>query len=111
MSKNTSELFRKAVLVALGATAVTVEKLNKVVDELVEKGEMSESQANDLKEEVKVKAKAEKEAFETKMSDSLQKAISKTIKEMGIATVTDLEALEKRINAKIENKLGTCCEE
>ncbi|MEW5818612.1 MAG: hypothetical protein AB1782_00345 [Cyanobacteriota bacterium] len=104
MSKSRTELFKKAILVAVGATAVTVEKINGVIDELVAKGELSEGQAKSFKEEVKEKAKAEKESLEKKIQESTQKAVAKILKDIGIATVKDLEKLEKKLNAKIEGK-------
>lgn len=106
MPKSTSELFRKAVLVAIGATAVTLEKVNSIVDELVEKGEMNEQQAKSFKEEVKEKAIAEKEAFEKKITDTVKTTVEKVLKDVGVATVKDLEALEEKINAKMTNE---CC--
>ena len=116
MSKSTSDLFRKAILVAIGATAVTVEKVNSVIDELVEKGEMSEQQAKSFKDEVKEKAMAEKETFEKKMQDVMQNTISKVMKDMGLVVRKDLEDLEKRLVNKIEgksntqeNQSGNCC--
>lgn len=104
MSKSSSDLFKKAILVAIGATAVTMEKVNSVIDELVEKGEMSEQQAKSFKSEVKEKAIAEKEAFEKKISDTIQNSISKVLKDMGVATVKDLDSLEARLNARIINE-------
>lgn len=104
MSKSRTELFKKAILVAVGATAVTVEKINGVIDELVAKGELSEGQAKSFKEEVKEKAKAEKESLEKKIQESTQKAVAKILKDIGIATIKDLERLEKKLNAKIEGK-------
>lgn len=115
MSKSRSELFRKAILVTIGATAMTVEKINSVIDELVDRGEMSEQQAKSFKEEVKEKTQAEKEGLEKRISDATHKAISKVLSEIGVATVKDLERLEKRLNAKIEGKEYveevTCCKE
>jgi polyhydroxyalkanoate synthesis regulator phasin len=104
MNKNTSDIFRKAILVAIGATAVTVEKINSLVDELVEKGEMSKQQAEDLKKEVKEKAVSEKEAIDSKIQSAIDKAISKVLKDIGVATVDDLHALEKRLLTKIYYK-------
>jgi polyhydroxyalkanoate synthesis regulator phasin len=100
-STSTSDILRKVILVAVGATAVTAEKVNSLVDELVEKGEMSKQQAEDLKEEVKEKSMQEKDAFENKFQATMDKAIAKVIKDMGIATVNDLNALEKRLLTKI----------
>lgn len=104
MTKSTSELFRKAILVAIGATALTIEKVNSIIDELVEKGEISEQQAKSFKDDVKEKAVAEKDALETKILDATQNAVSKVFKDFGIATVKDLDALEKRLNAKISGE-------
>ena len=115
MSKNTSELFKKAILVALGATAVTAEKINGLIDELVEKGEMNEQQAKSFKEEIKQKAMTEKATFENKIQDVIQKTISKIVKDMGLVTVKDLEELEKRLTSKIsgapQHEHGCQCDE
>ncbi|MGD9580557.1 MAG: phasin family protein [Vampirovibrionia bacterium] len=103
-TKSTTDLFKKAILVAVGATAVTVEKVNSVIDELVDKGELSEGQAKSFKDEIKEKVHSEKEAFENKISSTTQKVISKVLKDIGVATKSDIEELEKKLTAKIEGK-------
>lgn len=100
---NNTDIFKKALLVAIGATAVTFEKVYSYIDELVEKGEMSKEQALKFKEEIKTKAITEKEALENKIQETVNKAISKVIKEMGLATIKDLEDLEKRLTKKDED--------
>lgn len=101
-TKSTTDLFKKAILVAVGATAVTVEKVNSVIDELVDKGELSEGQAKSFKEEIKEKVHSEKEALETRVTSTTQKVISKVLKDIGVATRSDIEELEKKLTAKIE---------
>ena len=101
-TKSTTDLFKKAILVAVGATAVTVEKINSIVDELVDKGELSEGQAKSFKEEIKEKVHSEKEALENRVTSTTQKVISKVLKDIGVATRSDIEKLEKKLTAKIE---------
>ena len=107
MSRSTTDLFKKAVLVAVGATAVTVDKINGVVDELVDKGEMSEQQGKSFKEEIKEKARSEKESLEKRFTDITQKATTKVLREIGVVTKKDLEEMEERIIARLE---GRCIE-
>lgn len=101
-TKSTTDLFKKAILVAVGATAVTVEKINSIVDELVDKGELSEGQAKSFKEEIKEKVHSEKEALENRVTSTTQRVISKVLKDIGVATRSDIEKLEKKLTAKIE---------
>ncbi len=107
MARSTTDLFKKAVLVAVGATAVTVDKINGVVDELVDKGEMSEQQGKSFKTEIKDKARSEKESLEKRITDITQKATTKVLRDLGVVTKKDLEEMEERIIARIE---GRCIE-
>jgi len=77
---------RKLLLMGIGAVAVTAEKSQQVVDELVKKGEITVEQGKELNQELKrnvkksfeeaaeAKAEAEKEAADK--ADELGKKIS-----------------------------------
>ena len=86
MDKMIGDGIKKFVLMGIGAAAMTVEKSQQMVDELVKKGELTVEQGKELNQELKrnvkksfeeaaeAKAEAEKEAADK--ADELGKKIS-----------------------------------
>ena len=94
------ELWRKAKLFGLGVLDFTKEKVEAMVEDMVKRGEISESETPQAVAELMEKAKSEQEAF----MDKLQAVVEKVVSGSGLARATDLEALEKRV-ADLEKKL------
>ena len=94
------ELWRKAKLFGLGVLDFTKEKVDAMVEDMVKRGEISESETPQAVAELMEKAKSEQEAF----MDKLQAVVEKVVSGSGLARATDLEALEKRV-ADLEKKL------
>ena len=95
------EGLKKIILMGIGAAAVTAEKSQQVVDELVKKGEITVEQGKELNQELKrnvkksfddIAAEAEvKKAEAEKEADSFEKKISDM-------TVEELENLKELIS-------------
>ena len=91
---------KKLVLMGIGAAAITAEKSQQIVDDLVKRGEITVEQGKELNQELKRNVKKsfdemsasveEKEAEIEKEADSLEKKVSEM-------TVEELEKLKDMI--------------
>ena len=88
------DLFKKGVLMGLGAITMTKEKIEQVVDELIKKGELTQDERAKAIKDLLKKAEEQEKAFADKVSVEVNKAIVK----LGVLTKKDLERLEKKID-------------
>jgi polyhydroxyalkanoate synthesis regulator phasin len=93
------DLINKGLAFGLGLAVVSKEQIEKLVDELVKKGEVSAGESKDLIRDLFEKGEAEKKEMNTRIHDQL----GKLLKELNIPTKADLERLEQRIQ-DLENK-------
>ena len=101
MDKLLGDGLKKLVLMGIGAAALTAEKSQQIVDELVKRGEITVEQGKELNQELKrnvkksfddIAAEAEvKKAEAEKEADSFEKKISDM-------TVEELENLKELIS-------------
>ena len=84
MDKIFGDGIKKFVLMGIGAAAMTVEKSQQMVDELVKKGELTVEQGKELNQELKRNVKKtidqaaeKKEAVEEKKEASLEEKIAR----------------------------------
>lgn len=92
-----NEIVHKALMAGLGVP----EKINELIDELVKKGELSESQGAKIVRECSDKVNKTGEEVSKTVSD----LINKTLEKMNIPTREDVEKLQKKItalNAKVK---------
>jgi polyhydroxyalkanoate synthesis regulator phasin len=94
------ELWRKAKLFGLGVLDFSREKVEALVNDMVKRGELSETETPQAVAEIMEKAASEQEAF----MDKLKTIVEKVISSAGLARSADLEAVEKRV-ADLEKKL------
>lgn len=85
------DVVRSAVLAGFGVQ----EKVGEFVDDLVRKGELSESQGAKLVREWAEKA----DKNTTDVSKVISEAASKTLERMNIASKDDLDKLNKKLSA------------
>ena len=95
--KDPFELWKKAFLIGLGATAVTMEKIQELAEELVERGEMSQKEAVKFSEDLKNKAMKEKEQFESKVKDTVDAYVKSTAKSLGFVSREEFETLKAQM--------------
>ena len=91
------EQFKKLLYAGVGLAAQATEKLQKSVDELVEKGKLTDSEAKKVIEDFLEKSDSKKEEFEDRFNSFVEK--------FGYTKTEDLEALKKRV-AELEKKAG-----
>jgi polyhydroxyalkanoate synthesis regulator phasin len=95
----TKELLKKVFLIGVGATVVTAEKVKEVVDELVEKGELSQTEGKSFAEDLKARAVKEKESFEAKVKETVEQYTHKAIESLGLVKRDEFEALKAEFEA------------
>lgn len=93
------DLISKGLALGLGLAVVSKEQIEKMVDELVKRGEVSTVESKELVRELFEKGEAEKK----EMNSRIQQQIEKLLKDLNVPTKADLERLEQRIQ-ELENK-------
>lgn len=85
---------KKVLLAGIGLTAMTYDKAEQFVKELIEKGRLSVEEGKELQSELKKKSQAEAEEF-------LEEVKNKT-KDLQYATKEDLQRLEDKLDTLLE---------
>lgn len=96
------EIARKAILLGLGAVSLTKEKAEELIQELVQKGEVSQSEARELVTRMMERGKDE----EIEIRRMFRTELDRFIAEMNVVSRKDYEDLEARL-ARLEEKLAT----
>ena len=97
------ETMRKMLLLGIGVAALTQEKIEKMVNEWVSKGDLSRDEGKALVEEFL--ARSQEQA--SKLRESVQTEVSKRVpKPLPPATAQDLAELDKRLQ-KLERQVAT----
>lgn len=100
-----NDLMHKALMAGLGVP----EKLKDLIDDLVKKGELSESQGAKLVKEWSDKASKTGDDINKNLTDF----VNKTLEKMNIPTREEVEKLERKVTAlsarvkKLESSAGT----
>ena len=110
-SANLYILARKVVLAGMGAVALTLEEAQEFVEKLVERGEIAETDAQKLMQEVRKRAqRSEKEATKVakqaekttkgavkKAEGVLEETVEGVLKGLNVPSKSDVDALSKKI--------------
>jgi polyhydroxyalkanoate synthesis regulator phasin len=102
--KDPFELWKKAFLIGLGATAVTMEKVQELANELVERGELTQKDARGFSEDLKNRALKEKELFETKIKESVDGYMKAAVRNFGLVTREEWEELKAQVDSQKSSK-------
>lgn len=97
-----AEFFRKSVLAGIGLITEGSEMMNKLVKELVKKGEISQKEGEKLLKDLLKKG----EEARKDLTKSLHKGAEEVLGKADIAAKEDLDKLTKRV-ASLEKKLRT----
>ena len=98
------DLIKKFVYTGVGIVALTAEKLQESVDEMVGKGKVSREEGKKMVEDFKSKVDERKEEVESKLKD-FAASLSESLNLPKITTEEDLKDILKRIEA-LEAKVG-----
>ena len=88
------DFIKKTMLVGVGLAAVTREKIEEIVGELVKKGELSEKEGREMVDELVEKSKKVKKDLDKKV----EKIVADTLNKLNIPTRDELTALKKKID-------------
>ena len=110
MDRKLSDGLKKLVLMGIGAAALTAEKSQQIVDELVKRGEITVEQGKELNQELKRNVKKsfddfaaeaeEKKAEVEKEANSLEKKIS----DMTVEELENLKNLISKAEEAVKNE-------
>ncbi len=93
MSHHELELAKKVFLSGLGIAALAKEKVECVVNELVQRGDVSKKDADGIVEALVKKG----QETEGEIQGIIRQEIVKIMDEMGIATKKDIQAIEEKM--------------
>jgi polyhydroxyalkanoate synthesis regulator phasin len=88
-----SDILRKTYLFGLGLASMTKEKVEEVVDDLVQKGEVTEKDRGDIMSDLWTKAKEEQQ----RLSETVRENVKHYIGEMRVPSRAQYDELLKRI--------------
>lgn len=108
-------VLKNTVLASIGAFNVTKAKAEKIIDDLIKKGELDKSDRKKAVMELLDKAEKSTTQLKDKISrgaDKTQQEVTKVIKSINVAKATDLKKLETKVDKlsktlkSIEKKLN-----
>ena len=87
------DLIKKSIYLGMGAATVTKEKIESLVDELIEKGQLKKEEKPGVVKDLMDKIEKE----ERELTDKIKSEIQKSIEELGLATKKDIDELNKKL--------------
>jgi polyhydroxyalkanoate synthesis regulator phasin len=88
-----SELFKKFLYASVGLVSSTTDKLRKTVDEMVEKGKMSEDEGKQIVDDFTKDTESKRKEFEDKLSNLVEDILHK----LNLPTRSAIDALTERV--------------
>ncbi|MFH1321110.1 MAG: hypothetical protein ABII90_10710 [Bacteroidota bacterium] len=98
--KNES-IFKKVIYAGVGLAAVTVDKIEETVNELVDKGKLSDSEGKKIVKDFFAKTDEKREEFEEKLKTTVKEVVDK----FNFLKKDDYEVLKKRVK-ELEDELA-----
>ena len=92
------DLIKKGVLLGLGILAMTKEKAEEIVDELIQKGQATNENRHQLIDDLLSKA----QKIETDLENRIKNQVKTTIEKLGIPTKNDIDDLKTKIDTLIK---------
>ncbi len=95
-------MVRKMMLATIGAVAIAQEEIEALINRLVERGEIAESDGRKMIHEMRDKRKQKT----SKMEDEINKNIKDVLERMNIPTKSDIDEVSQKVTAlskKIDN--------
>ena len=89
------DALKRTLYAGLGATVVTTEKIESVLQDLVEKGRLSADEAKSTAERISKESKKEFEEAQSSLKDLFEEMLSKA----HVASKKDVDALDARLQA------------
>ena len=86
-------MLKDLITIGLGGALLAKEKVEKELNELVEKGKLNKEDAQNFIDKAKVKGEEEEKEFKA----HLKEVIKETLEEMDVATKEDIQTLLKEM--------------
>jgi polyhydroxyalkanoate synthesis regulator phasin len=99
------DIIKKSMLAGIGALALTEEKIQEMIDEFVQKGQLSHKEGESLVNELQKVIDENK----TKLNTMIDEHIKSLMDELNMVTKDDLTEMEKSLKkdfAKMEKRLA-----
>ncbi|MEC0175549.1 polyhydroxyalkanoate synthesis regulator [Paenibacillus favisporus] len=96
-----SDLFKKAISLGWGLTIVSKEKVEKIVDDLVKRGELAPSESKELVNRLVERGEEEQSQFKTWIQDQVRRVLT----DIHVPSDQDIVSLEQRI-ATLEKRVA-----
>jgi len=94
------DFIKKSMLIGVGLAALTREKLEQSIDELIKKGEISEKEGKDALDDLVKKSKeARKE-----LTDKVEKTVADTLKKLNIPTRKEYLKLAEKVEQLVKSQ-------
>ena len=109
-------ILRNTILASIGALSVTKEKAEKIIDDLIKRGDLDKSSRKKAVMELLVKAEKSTSGWGKKIEKEVtraQKEVTKVVKDLRLAKQSDFKKLETKVTkmtkilASIEKKLNS----
>ena len=94
------DFIKKSLLAGIGFTSLAEEKVKKVVDTWIEKGELTEEEGKKLIREILEKGKKNVKEMEEKIATE----VSKLLKKANLATREEIDKLSEKVD-KLSEKI------
>lgn len=88
-----SDLFKKAISLGWGLTTVSKEKVEKIVEDLVNRGELAPSESKALIDRLIERGAEEQGQFKT----MIREQVSRILRDLEVPTKNDVASLEQRV--------------
>lgn len=97
------DLINKAISLGYGVAETSKEQIEKLVDDLVKKGEISRAESTGFVNELVRKS----EDAQNRMKSAIRDGVKSVIAELQLATKEDIERIERKLDALIAEKHGS----
>ncbi len=97
------DLLEQSVLMGLGAVALTRETAQKMVDDMIKRGQAQREEASELVEKLVKRGEQQRDALRKLVRTEVEDAL----KALNLPTRDDLQAIERRLDAilqRLENQ-------
>ena len=95
------DIIKKSIYLGLGAATVTKEKIETLIDELVEKGQLTKDDKPKVVQDILDKIEKEEKEIKTKIDDTVTEAMNK----IGVVPKSEFDILLKRVE-DLEKKIA-----
>ena len=92
------DIIKKSILAGIGAIAITEEKVQDLIDEFVQKGELSQKEGETLGQELQKVINDNK----AKLTATIDEQVKKLLDELNLVSKDDLTALEQALKKEFE---------